>query len=60
MRAEYHVTCSVDNALIGVCGDIVQEHFDKLFSVKHCLSLSCADGIELYQQLNNDSLCIMK
>ncbi len=33
MRTEYHVTCSVDNAIIGVCGHIVQERFDKLFSV---------------------------
>ncbi len=33
MRTEYHVTCSVDNAIIGVCGNIVQERFDKLLSV---------------------------
>ncbi len=59
MRAEYHVTCSVDNAIIGVCGDVVQEHFNKLFHVYHCLSLSCADSIECYQQLIIDSLCII-
>jgi hypothetical protein len=23
MHADYHVTCSVDNAIVGVCGDIV-------------------------------------
>jgi hypothetical protein len=33
MCPEYHVTCSVDNAVIGVCGDVVQEHIHKLFSV---------------------------
>jgi hypothetical protein len=60
MRAEYHVTCSVDNAVIGVCGDIVQERFNKSFCVYHCLSLPCADGIECYQQLITDSLCIIQ
>ncbi len=58
MRTEYHATCSVDNAIIGVvCGNVVQESFNKLFRVYHCLSLLCADGIECYQQLISDSLC---
>ncbi len=57
---EHHVTRSVDDAVIGVCCKIVQEHFDKLFSVYHCLSLSCADGIECNLQLAIDSTCIMK
>jgi hypothetical protein len=50
MHTAYHVTCSVDKTVIGVCGNVVQEHFNKLFCVYHCLSLSCADGIECYQQ----------
>jgi hypothetical protein len=48
MRAEYHVTCSVDNAVVGVCGVVVQERFNKLFCVYRCLSLLCADDIECY------------
>jgi hypothetical protein len=60
MCTEHHFTCSVDNAIIGVCGDVVQEHFDKLFSVYHCLSLSSTDGIECNQQLVIDSSCITK
>jgi hypothetical protein len=48
MRAEDHVTCFVDNAIIGVCGDVVQECFNKVSHVYCCLSLSCADGIECY------------
>jgi hypothetical protein len=48
MHTEYHVTCTVDNAIVGVCGNVVQEHVNKLFHVYCCLSLSCADGIECY------------
>jgi hypothetical protein len=60
MCAEYHVTCSVNNALVGVCGNVVQERFNKLFHVYRCLSLLCTDGIECYQQLINDSSCIIQ
>ncbi len=58
--AEHHFACSVDNAVIGVCGNVVQERFDKLFSVYHCLSLSCPDGIECNQQLIINSSCIIE
>ncbi len=60
MCAKYHVTCSVDNAIIGICGDVVEEHFHELFHVYCYLSLSCADGIERYQQLVVNSLCIIQ
>ncbi len=60
MRTEYHVTCFVDNATVGVCGDVVEERFNKLFRVYRCLSLLCADGIECYQQLIIDSSCIIQ
>ncbi len=57
MCAKYHVTRSVDNAVVGVCGNVVEEHFCKLFRVYCRLSLTCADGIECYQQLTVDSSC---
>ncbi len=60
MCAKYHVTCSVDNAVVGVCGDVVEEYFNKLFCVYCCLSLLCADGIECYQQLIVNSSCIIQ
>ncbi len=60
MRTEYRVTRSVDNAIIGVCGDIVEGVFQCLFPVYCCLSLLCADGIECYQQLIVASLCIIQ
>ncbi len=60
MCAKYHVTRSVDNAVVEVCGGVVEERFNKLFHVYCCLSLSCADGIECYQQLIVDSLCIIQ
>ncbi len=60
MCTKYHVTRSVDNAIIGVCGDVVEELFHELFRVYYCLSLSCADGIECYQQLIAYSLCIIQ
>ena len=63
MCTEHHYggTMSVENALIGVvCGNVVQEHFDQLFSVYPCLSLSCADGIECNQMLVIDSSCVIK
>ncbi len=60
MCTKYHVTRSVDNAIIGVCGDVVEERFHKLFRVYCRLSLSCADGIECYQQLVVNSSCIIQ
>ncbi len=60
MCAERHVACSVYNAIIGVCGNIAQERFNKLFSVYHCLSLTCTDGIECSQKLVIDSSCVIK
>jgi hypothetical protein len=63
MCAKYHVTRSVDNAIIGVCGnvvEVVEERFHELFHVYCCLSLSCSNGIECYQQLIVDSSCIIQ
>ncbi len=60
MCAKYYVTCTVVNAIVGVCGDIVEERFCKLFCVYCCLSLLCADGIECSQQLIVESLCIIQ
>jgi hypothetical protein len=44
MHTEYHATHSVDYAVGGVCGSVIQEHFSKLFCVYHCLNLLCTDG----------------
>jgi hypothetical protein len=60
MCTKYHVTHSVDNTNVGACGDVVEEHFNELFRVYCCLSLSCADGIECYQKPIVDSLCIIQ
>ncbi len=60
MCAKYHVTHSVDNAIVGVCGNVVEKHFHELFHVCSHLSLLCADGIECYQQLHFDSSCIIQ
>ena len=60
MRAEYHTTQSVENAIVGVCGNTVQERVNNLSHVYCYLSLSCADGIECYQQLIVDSSCIIQ
>jgi hypothetical protein len=60
MCAKYHVTHSVNYAIIGVCGNVVEEGFHELFHVYCCLSLSCADGIECYQHSIVDSSCIIQ
>jgi hypothetical protein len=60
MCTKYHVTCSVDNAIIGVCGYMVEERFYELFCVYCRLSMLCADCIECYQQLVVDSSCIIQ
>jgi hypothetical protein len=49
MYAKHHVTRSVDNAVIGVCGDVVEERFNELFCVYCRLCLLCTDGVECYQ-----------
>jgi hypothetical protein len=60
MRTEYHVTHSVDNAIVGICGDVVEEHFNKLSHVYCRLSLLCTNGIECYQQLIVNSSCMIQ
>jgi hypothetical protein len=60
MCADNHDSQSVDDAVIEVCGDIVQERFNKLIHVYCCLSLLCAYGIECYKQLIINNLCIIQ
>ncbi len=60
MCTKYHVTHSVDNAIVEVYGNVVEERFHELFQVYCHLSLSCTDGIECYQQLIVHSLCIIQ
>jgi hypothetical protein len=58
MCAKYHVTRPIDNAIIGVCGNL--ERFKELFRVYCYFILLCADGVECYQQLVVISLCIIQ
>ncbi len=59
VRTEYHVTSSVDNAIIGIRGHVVQKCVDKLFRAYCCFRLVSSDGVKRYEQFVVHSSCIV-